>query len=119
VRRKTLLIGLGAVLGAAGLWLLMPRHIDKPQATAIAEKLWMQYRRQAGEPPGRFGPRETLQWADGWEFRWRYEPCAEQASLRIWVSSDGRNARYSELPDCVPQRGFGARQQDVSYWFFS
>lgn len=63
----------------------------------------------------RFGPREVLQWADGWEFRWRYQPCADHASLRIWISSDGRNARYAEVPDCLPQRGFGARQQDVAY----
>jgi len=63
----------------------------------------------------RFGPREARHWADGWEFRWRYRPCADQASLRIWVSSDGRQARYAEIPDCVPRRGFGAGLQSASH----
>ena len=112
-------MGLGAAMGLTGLWLLMPRHIDKPEATAIAERLLVQYRRQSGEPLARFGTREVLEWSDGWEFRWRYQPCAEQASLRIWISTDGRSARYAELPDCLPQRGFGARQQTVSYQIFS
>ncbi|WP_439533183.1 hypothetical protein [Polymorphobacter sp.] len=113
-RRKLLLIGAGVALGAALLFLLMPTRIDQPQATAIAERLHVQYRRQSGEPLARFGPREARHWADGWEFRWRYRPCADQASLRIWVSSDGRRAHYAELPDCLPQRGFGAGIQTVA-----
>jgi hypothetical protein len=113
-RRSLLMLGVGAALGLAALALLMPTRIAQPEAAAIAEKLLVQYRRQSGELPVRFGPREERHWADGWEFRWRYQPCADQASLRIWVSSDGRRARYSELPDCLPQRGFGAGLQTVA-----
>ncbi len=111
--RRALLVGVGAALGVALLALLVPRRIDQPQATIIAERLLVQYRRQSGEPLTRFGPREARQWADGWEFRWPYRPCADQASLRIWISSDGRTARYAELPDCLPRRGFGAGMQTV------
>jgi len=112
--RRSLLIGVGVALGIALLILLTPRQIDQSQATAIAEKLLAQYRRQSGEPRGRFGPRQARQWADGWEFRWPYRPCAEQASLRIWVSMDGSTARYAELPDCLPRRGYGAGLQSAS-----
>jgi hypothetical protein len=109
--RRVLLIGVGVALGVGLLMLLMPRQISQPQATAIAEKLLVQYRARSGEPLSRFGPRQARQWADGWEFRWPYQPCAEQASLRIWISMDGSTASYVELPDCMPSRGFGAGMQ--------
>jgi hypothetical protein len=46
--------------------------------------------------------------ADGWEFRWRYRPCPEFASLRVWISRNGRRASYAEFPDCAPVTGLPA-----------
>jgi hypothetical protein len=113
-RRKLLLLGVAGAIGFAGLFLLMPTRIDQSEAAAIAQRLLVRYHQRSGEPTARFGPGEARHWADGWEFRWRYRPCADQASLRIWVSSDGRQARYSEIPDCLPQRGFGASMQTAA-----
>lgn len=111
MRRRLLLMGVGVALVVAVAVLLTPRRIDQPQASAIAERMLAQYRTRAGEPQSRFGPRQARQWADGWEFRWPYRPCEDRASLRIWVSPDGSTARYAELPDCLPSRGFGAGLQ--------
>ena len=61
----------------------------------------------SGEPMQLFTAREGRQWADGWEFRWRYQPCPKFASLRVWISRDGRRARFAELPDCAPGGGLG------------
>ncbi len=106
-RRALLLTGLGLIL-AGGISMIMPRHIEASEATRIAEKLQAQFRQRAGQPEQLFEAVERKAWADGWEFRWRYKPCADVASLRVWISHDGRVARYVELPDCLPQRGFGA-----------
>lgn len=106
-RRALLLTGVGLIL-ASGVSIIMPRRIDAPEATRIAEKLQAQFRLRAQQPAQLFAPVERQVWADGWEFRWRYKPCDDVASLRIWVRHDGREARYVELPDCLPQRGFGA-----------
>ncbi len=91
-----------AVAIAAGAF---RRNIDAEQATAMAEKMLAQYRTASGQPAVHFTAREGLQWADGWEFRWRYRPCPERASLRIWISRDGRRASFAEVPDCSPDTG--------------
>lgn len=106
-RRRVLLIGaaIGLIIGAA--LVLWHRDIDAPTAARIADKLQVQYTRGSGESPHRFGAREDARWADGWEFRWRYQPCPERASLRIWISRDGRRASYAEVPECNPGSGIG------------
>lgn len=76
--------------------------IDAPQAGRIADRLSVAYVRAGGEPASNFSRREIRQWADGWEFRWRFKPCPEFASLRVWISRDGRRASYAELPECGP-----------------
>jgi hypothetical protein len=114
MRRRGLLIGVGVAFIVAIVVLLTPRRIDQAQAVVIAERMLAQYRSRAGEPPSRFGPRQARQWADGWEFRWPYRPCEDKASLRIWISTDGSTARYAELPDCLPQRGFSVGTQSAS-----
>lgn len=99
-------MGLAAAgLGVATVIVLGVYHrdIDAPAAARIADRLRTQYDRGSGQPPNNFARREDRQWADGWEFRWRYVPCPELASLRVWISRDGRRAGYAELPDC----GFG------------
>ncbi len=74
--------------------------IDAAGAQAIADRMAGDFQRRTGHPPGEFQRRETRQWADGWEFRWRFKPCPETASLRVWISRSGRRAAYAELPDC-------------------
>lgn len=106
-RRRLLLIGVGIGLCIAAVLLLWRRDIDAPTAARIADRLQTQYAQGSGESPRRFGAREDARWADGWEFRWRYRPCPERASLRIWISRDGRRASYAELPECNPGSGIG------------
>ncbi len=106
-RRRLLLLGFGGALIIGAIILALPRAIDAPDAARIADRLQIQYTRGSGDNPRRFAPREGTRWADGWEFRWRYRPCPERASLRIWISRDGRQASYAEIPDCDPARDAG------------
>ncbi len=105
--RRLILAGIALSLAAAIGLGLFHQDIDAKTATGIADRMALQYSRGSGEPVRNFTPREMKIWADGWEFRWRYRPCAEFASLRIWVSRDGRRVRYAELPDCAPGQGIG------------
>jgi hypothetical protein len=104
-RRRTLLMI--AVFGAAGLAALhfYDPPIEAEAAAALADRMAGDYRQQSGQPVGLFLAREGRQWADGWEFRWRYRPCPEFASLRVWISRNGRRVHYAELPDCAPASG--------------
>jgi hypothetical protein len=102
-----LLFGVGIALIVAAVGLLWHPEIDAPTAARIADRLRIQYTHGSGESPRNFAPREDARWADGWEFRWRYRPCPERASLRIWISRDGRRATYAELPECDPESGVG------------
>lgn len=106
-RRRLVLVAIAVLLVVAIGAGAFRRDIDGPQAALVADRLAIEYRRGSGESRGNFAPREVRQWADGWEFRWRYRPCADFASLRIWISRDGRRATFAELPDCNPERGFG------------
>jgi len=103
--RRLVLAGIALALAIAIAIGVFHRDIDAPTAAAFADRLRGQYARRSGEPPVNFGPREDRIWADGWEFRWRYRPCPEFASLRIWISRDGRRASFSELPECTSDRG--------------
>jgi hypothetical protein len=105
-RGRLVLIGVGiglAIVAAITLW---PRDIDAPTAARMADRLLEQYTRANAEPRRNFAAREDRIWADGWEFRWRYQPCPKFASLRVWISRDGRRASYAELPDCAPTQGY-------------
>lgn len=112
-RRRMVLIAIACALALAIGLGLFQRDIDSGTATAIASRLQQQYLRRSGEPGRVFLARETRQWADGWEFRWRYRPCPELASLRIWISRDGRRANFAEFPDCAPQSGWGMNPPTV------
>ena len=104
-RRRNLLVGIALVLaGLVGFSLYHP-DIDAKAAANIADQLLLQYHRRSGNPLRDFAAREDRIWADGWEFRWRYRLCPQAASLRVWISRDGRRASYAELPDCAPQTG--------------
>jgi hypothetical protein len=99
-----------AIVVAAGLVALIAfsfyrPDIDAKAAARIADQLLTQYHRGSGDSLRNFSAREDRIWADGWEFRWRYRPCPQAASLRVWISRDGRRASYAELPDCAPQTG--------------
>jgi hypothetical protein len=111
--RRLILIGIALALGTAIALGVFQRDIDAKTATRIADRMLVQYRRGNAEPLRNFSPREMRIWADGWEFRWRYRPCPEFASLRIWISRDGRRASYAETPDCAPERGFAVRPLKV------
>ena len=102
-----LLLGVGIGLIVAATATLWHREIDAPTAARLADRLQAQYSRGSGQGPAMFTRREDLRWADGWEFRWRYRPCPERASLRVWISRDGRRASYAELPECDPAAGLG------------
>jgi hypothetical protein len=102
-RRALLLTLIGVTLGATLLFAI-PRRIDEREAERIATRLLDQYARSQSEGRSSFLPLERALWADGWEFRWRYRACADIASLRVWIRHDGRETRYTELPDCLPQR---------------
>ena len=106
-RRQMLLLGVGIGLVVAVAALLWHREIDAPTAAKMADRLRVQYTLGSGETTANFERREDARWADGWEFRWRYRPCPERASLRIWISRDGRRATYAELPQCAPEGGVG------------
>lgn len=106
-RRRLLLLGVGIAMIVSALVLMWRRDIDAPTAARIADRLQVQYSRGSGETLRNFTPREDARWADGWEFRWRYRPCPERASLRVWISRDGRRASYAELPNCDPSADAG------------
>lgn len=103
--RRLILAGIALALAIAIGLGVFHRDIDAPTAARIADRLRVQYDRGSGESVRNFAPREDRQWADGWEFRWRYVPCPQFASLRVWISRDGRRASYAELPDCSPDDG--------------
>jgi hypothetical protein len=106
-RRRTLLLIGVAITAVGALSMALPRRIEAPEAIRMAKAMQVQFLQRAGELPARFAPAERAIWADGWEFRWRYLPCGDVASLRVWISHDGRQARYVELPDCLPEPGQG------------
>ena len=106
-RRRLLLLGAGIALIVGAIVMAWPREIDAPTAARLADRLQVQYARGSGDSVRSFAPREDARWADGWEFRWRYRPCPDRASLRIWISRDGRQANYAEVPDCDPARDSG------------
>lgn len=105
-RARLVVLGVGIGLVVAGIITLFPRDIDAPTAAKMADRLLIQYSRTNSEPLLNFARREDRIWADGWEFRWRYQPCPQFASLRVWISRDGRRASYAELPDCAPTQGY-------------
>lgn len=104
-RRTALLATIAALLGGALALGLYDREIDAETASAIAERMARSYHTRTGHPRTEFTPREGRLWADGWEYRWRFKPCPERASLRIWISRNGRRVRYAELPECTPGDG--------------
>ena len=106
-RRRLLMLGAGLALIIGAMVLAWPREIDAPAAARLADRLQLQYIKGTGDSLRRFSPREEARWADGWEYRWRYRPCPERASLRIWISRNGRQATYAEIPDCDPARDTG------------
>ena len=104
-RTRKVLIGIAIGLTALIGFSFYHPDIDAKTAARIAEQLLVQYHRGSGDSLRNFTAREDRIWADGWEFRWRYRPCPQAASLRVWISRDGRRASYAELPDCAPQTG--------------
>ncbi len=112
-RRRTLLLLIAFAAGGFAALHFYDPPIEPEAAAALADRLAGQYRQQSGQPRGLFQAREGRQWADGWEFRWRYRPCPELASLRIWISRNGRRANYAEFPDCAPATGFGGAARKV------
>ncbi len=104
-RRRAILISIAALAGGALALGLMDREIDAETASAIAERMARDYHARTGHPRAEFLAREGRLWADGWEYRWRFKPCPELASLRIWISRNGRRVRYAELPECTPGEG--------------
>jgi hypothetical protein len=107
-RRRLLLIIAAFVAGGVAMLTLYDPAIDPQKAAAMADRLAQEYHRQSGNPRAAFTAREGRQWADGWEFRWRYRPCPQFASLRVWISRNGRRASYAEFPDCAPATGLPA-----------
>jgi hypothetical protein len=105
-RNRLILVGIAIGLALVAAVTLWPRDIDAPTAAKMADQLQSQYLRANAESRLNFAAREDRIWADGWEFRWRYRPCPQFASLRVWISRDGRRASYAELPDCAPTQGF-------------
>lgn len=103
--RRLILGGIALALAIAIALGAFHRDIDAPQAAAIADRLFARYQRASATPPHHFGAREGRIWADGWEFRWRFLPCPQRASLRVWISLDGRRARYAEVPECELKPG--------------
>ncbi|WP_439545418.1 hypothetical protein [Sandarakinorhabdus sp.] len=112
-RRRIVLIIIAALAGGSLALGLYDPDIDAPAAEALADRLAKQYHVRSGVPSSAFAAREGQQWADGWEFRWRYKSCPEYASLRVWISRNGRRASYAELPDCAPADGSAARPRNV------
>lgn len=104
-RRRLVLIITAFVAGGVAVLSLYDPAIDAQTAAAMADRLALAYHRQSGNPRAMFATREGRQWADGWEFRWRYRPCPDFASLRVWISRNGRRAAYAEFPDCAPATG--------------
>ncbi len=104
-RRRAILISIAALLGAALALGLQDRQIDAETASTMAEQMARDYHARTGQPKSAFLGREGRLWADGWEYRWRFKPCPDLASLRIWISRNGRRVRYAELPECTPSEG--------------
>lgn len=104
-RRRAFLVSIAALLGAALALGLYDREIDAESASAIAEGMARDYHARSGHPRSEFAAREGRLWADGWEYRWRFKPCPDLASLRIWISRNGRRVRYAELPVCAAEPG--------------
>lgn len=99
---------MAALAGGIAMLALYDPPIDAQSAAAIADRLAREYHARSGNPRSAFTAREGRQWADGWEFRWRYRPCPDFASLRVWISRNGRRASYAEFPDCAPTSGLPA-----------
>ena len=108
---RFVLAGVALVL-AIGIWRSRFQPIDQPTAEARAGRLLAAYVQQTGEPPLHFTNRRMMRYADGWEFVWVYRPCRETAELRIFIKLSGA-ARYSQLPDCSPSRGFAVKPTRV------
>jgi len=108
-RRRIVLIIVAALAGGSLALGLYDPAIEGPEAAALADRLARHYLVQSGMPRSEFAAREGRQWADGWEFRWRFKPCPEYASLRVWISRNGRRASFAEFPDCAPAEPAQAR----------
>lgn len=104
-RRRLLLIGVLIGLLVSLIFGLIPRQLKLAEAEMIGDRVMASWQKRSGVPPWYMGRRETRVWADGWEMRWRYRPCAAMASLRVVISQDGRSVRVTEYPDCAPGPG--------------
>lgn len=108
-RRRIVLIIIAAAAGGALMLGLYDPAIEQPAAETLADRMAREYHARSGLPRTEFTAREGRQWADGWEFRWRFKGCPELASLRVWISRNGRKASYAEFPDCDPATGVGGK----------
>ena len=99
---------------AAAIWLgrREPEPIAAPAAAQHAARMLAAYAARTGEPMAHFGPVQRVDWPEGWEFRWAYQPCPEVGALRVFVRRSGR-ASYGETPDCAPGKGPAAHPRIV------
>ena len=109
-RLASAMLALGVLLFALSGWLwLRPRPIDEPGADAIAKATAVRFAASTGQPVAHFGRARRIAWPDGWEFVWRYRPCPDTASLRVFVPLSGRGVLVTEAPDCAADHGPGVR----------
>ncbi len=101
-RAKFILAGLVGAAAAAA-WMLRPVTLDREEADGRAARVLAAYVADAGEIAGHFEQRGTVAYADGWDYRWAYLPCADVAELRVFVTTRGR-ASITATPDCQDPR---------------
>lgn len=103
--RASAKFALAGLAGAAAAiaWVARPVPLTREAADTRAARVLAAYVADAGEFSGHFQQRATVAYADGWDYRWAYLPCADVAELRIFVTTRGR-ASITATPDCDDPR---------------
>jgi hypothetical protein len=103
--RASAKFALASIVGAvaAVAWVARPVTLDREEADGRAARVLAAYVADAGEIEGHFEARPTVAYADGWDYRWAYLPCANVAELRVFVTTRGR-ASITATPDCEDPR---------------
>ena len=105
-------LAFAALLAALLLWQGRARDIDLPTAAERAGRMLTVYVHDSGEPPVHFIAAGAVGYRDGWEFAWRYRPCAAVARAEDRVGKSG-SASYTALPDCSPRREYAVRPKYI------
>lgn len=113
-RRQTvvrLVLAVLLLVASIGFWLWRPSPgISEQEADEAATHVFRYYLARSGQPRGHFEKPARVRKRKGWEYRWRFVPCPDEAAFRLRITAEG-GAKLLELPACDRRPG----ERDKTY----